>query len=623
MDASAGGGADEYEEYVPLKQRKAQAEQARRKRMRVEDGADATAAPADAEALAAAAAAAAAPVSLLDQARRAQEAAAAAGALPATEADLQRAREADLLAQVMQVQKNALVSGKERAAGLVYTESLRTDWRPSRRTAALTEEQCAALRAKWHISVEGESLPPPCKAFADMRLPAPILAALKAKGIERPTPIQVQGLPVALSGRDMIGIAFTGSGKSMAFCIPLVLFALQEELRLPLQRGEGPVGVVLAPSRELAKQHSETLQHLASFLRSGGGAAGAAPGPELRTMLAIGGEDLKTQLEPVSKGVHMVVATPGRLFDHLSRRRISLDICRYMCLDEGDRMLDAGFDEDVKNIISFFKQQRQTLIFSATMPKSIEDFARDSLVRPVIVNVSRAGAANMDVIQEVEYVKQEAKFAYLQHCLNKSPPPVLVFAENKRDVDEVHEYLLLKGVLAVSVHGDKSQEERNESIKAFKDGKQDVLVATDVAAKGLDFPEIKHVINFDMPKDVETYVHRIGRTGRAGKTGIATTFINKSVPDNLLLDLKHLLVEASQRVPPALLAIDDPAGDLRAAAKAAQAAGGGAEGGPVACTYCGGLGHRITECGRLDRERAKLSGITRDALGKGGGGADW
>jgi ATP-dependent RNA helicase DDX41 len=343
----------------------------------------------------------------------------------------------------------------------------------------------------------------------------------------------------------------------------------------------------------------------------------------MRTMLAIGGEDLKTQLEPVSKGVHMVVATPGRLFDHLSKRRISLDICRYMCLDEGDRMLDAGFDEDVKNIISFFKQQRQTLIFSATMPKSIEDFARDSLVRPVIVNVSRAGAANMDVIQEVEYVKQEAKFAYLQHCLNKSPPPVLVFAENKRDVDEVHEYLLLKGVLAVSVHGDKSQEERNESIKAFKDGKQDVLEATDVAAKGLDFPEIKHVINFDMPKDVETYVHRIGRTGRAGKTGIATTFINKSVPDNLLLDLKHLLVEASQRVPPALLAIDDPAGDLRAAAKAAQAAGGGAEGGPVACTYCGGLGHRITECGRLDRERAKLSGITRDALGKGGGGADW
>jgi hypothetical protein len=186
------------------------------------------------------------------------------------------------------------------------------------------------------------------KAFADMRLPAPILAALKAKGIERPTPIQVQGLPVALSGRDMIGIAFTGSGKSMAFCSPLVLFALQEELRLPLQRGEGPVGVVLAPSRELAKQHSETLQHLASFLRSGGGAAGAAPGPELRTMLAIGGEDLKTQLEPVSKGVHMVVATPGRLFDHLSRRRISLDICRYMCLDEGDRMLDAGFDEDVE-----------------------------------------------------------------------------------------------------------------------------------------------------------------------------------------------------------------------------------------------------------------------------------
>jgi ATP-dependent RNA helicase DDX41 len=248
----------------------------------------------------------------------------------------------------------------------------------------------------------------------------------------------------------------------------------------------------------------------------------------------------------------MVVATPGRLNDHLAKRRFTLDLCRYVVLDEGDRMLDMGFDEDIKNIFSFFRRQRQTIIYSATMPKKIQDFARESLVRPVIVNVGRAGAANLDVLQEVEYVKAEAKHMHLLSVLGKTAPPVLVFAENKRDVDEVHEYLLLKGVGAVSVHGDKAQEERTAAIKAFRAGTKDVLVATDVAAKGMDFPDIQHVINFDMPSEIENYVHRIGRTGRCGKTGVATTFINKDVEESALLDLKHLLIEAKQRVPPVL-----------------------------------------------------------------------
>ena len=169
-----------------------------------------------------------------------------------------------------------------------------------------------------------------------------------------------------------------------------------------------------------------------------------------------------------------------------------------------------GFDEDIKTAFSFFSRQRQTVIFSATMPKKIQDFARATLVQPVTVNVGRAGAANLDVIQEVEYVKQEARVTYLLQVLQKTPPPVLVFAGATRDVDEVHEYLLLKGIAAVSIHGAKSQEERNESIDAFKAGKADILVATDVAAKGLDFPAIQHVINFDMPKEIENYVHRIG-----------------------------------------------------------------------------------------------------------------
>lgn len=207
-------------------------------------------------------------------------------------------------------------------------------------------------------------------------------------------------------------------------------------------------------------------------------------------------------------GVHCVVATPGRLRDFLKKRSINLDICRYICLDEADRMLDLGFDEEVGEIMNHFHHQRQTILYSATFPKKFQDFAKKTLVKPIVVNVGRAGAANLDVIQEVEYVKQEAKIVYLLECLQKTAPPVVIFCEKKNDVDDIHEYLLLKGVEAVSIHGGKDQEERNEAISLYKEGKKDVLVATDVAAKGLDFADIQHVINFDMPSEIENYVHR-------------------------------------------------------------------------------------------------------------------
>jgi ATP-dependent RNA helicase DDX41 len=310
----------------------------------------------------------------------------------------------------------------------------------------------------------------------------------------------------------------------------------------------------------------------------------------------------------------MVVATPGRLKDHLTKRRFTLALCKYIVLDEGDRMLDMGFDEDIKLIFSFFSRQRQTIIYSATMPKKIQDFAREALVRPCVVNVGRAGAANQDIIQEVEYVKAEERMRELTGALGKTAPPTLVFAENKRDVDEVHEYLLLKGVRACSVHGDKAQEERNEAIRAFKAGEKDVLVATDVAAKGMDFADIQHVINFDMPKDIETYIHRIGRTGRSGRTGVATTFIGKNFEEHVLLDLKGVLLEAKQRIPPLLQALVGPA---------PSAGGGGGGGGDgTSCPVCGGLGHRITECPKLERERRELAGHSRSFLVAGRGG-EW
>merc|ERR1719296_501895 len=233
------------------------------------------------------------------------------------------------------------------------------------------------------------------------------------------------------------------------------------------------------------------------------------------------------------------------------------------------------------------------------------------LVLPVVVNVGRAGAANLDVIQEVEYVKQEAKIVYLLECLQKTAPPVVIFCEKKGDVDDIHEYLLLKGVEAVSIHGGKDQEERNEAIALYKAGEKDVLVATDVAAKGLDFLNIQHVINFDMPDEIENYVHRIGRTGRCGKTGVATTFINKSCSDTTLLDLKHLLMEAKQRIPPVLMVLDDPHSN-RGSAQNQEYKGG--------CSFCGGLGHSVLDCPKIDKVAGRIASGHKDAIASSGSG---
>lgn len=308
--------------------------------------------------------------------------------------------------------------------------------------------------------------------------------------------------------------------------------------------------------------------------------------PEIRSCLAIGGVPVTEAMQIIQHGVHIIVATPGRLMDMLDKKMIKLDICRYLCMDEADRMIDMGFEEDVRTIFSYFKGQRQTLLFSATMPKKIQNFARSALVKPVTINVGRAGAASMNVIQEIEYVKQEAKIVYLLECLQKTAPPVLIFAEKKQDVDAIHEYLLLKGVEAVAIHGGKDQEERSRSVEAFRNQEKDVLVATDVASKGLDFPDVQHVINYDMPDDVENYVHRIGRTGRSLQSGLATTFINKSTEQYVLLDLKHLLLEAKQKVPLFLAEL----------CSETEKYAGLADG----CSYCGGLGHRITECPKLE-----------------------
>lgn len=488
-------------------------------------------------------------------------------------------KEEEILESV--AEKKALMGVSELAKGIQYSEPIKTSWRAPRYILAMSEARHERLRSELRILVEGEDVPIPIRTFKEMKLHKGIIAGLEEKKIKNPTPIQIQGIPTVLSGRDMIGIAFTGSGKTLVFALPLIMFCLEQEMKMPFIKNEGPYGLIICPSRELAKQTFDIIQFFCDALQKHGM-------PQIRSCLAIGGVPVSESIEIIQRGVHIMVATPGRLMDMLEKKIARLSVCRYLCMDEADRMIDLGFEEDVRTIFSYFNGQRQTLLFSATMPKKIQNFARSALVKPITINVGRAGAASMNVVQEVEYVKQEAKVVYLLECLQKTQPPVLIFAEKKQDVDAIHEYLLLKGVEAVAIHGGKDQEERSRSVEAFRKQQKDVLVATDVASKGLDFPDVQHVINYDMPDDVENYVHRIGRTGRSGQQGLATTFINKANDESVLLDLKHLLMEAKQKVPNFLSELCSESekylnlGDDRG------------------CSYCGGLGHRITDCPKLE-----------------------
>ncbi|KAI3436811.1 hypothetical protein D9Q98_006221 [Chlorella vulgaris] len=591
-------GEDDYEEYVPLKKRRQMEEQERLARMGRapqqtssgelggRSGGEDSEGEVDhrqKESL------------LVMKAKKMQEVA------PETEQERQLKEEADIMRQV--TQKQALKTYKELAKGISYARATNTGWKPPLKYRLMSDDEHQKVRDQFYIICEGDNLPPPIPSFPDMKFPPSILRVLESKGIKKPTPIQMQGTPAILAGRDIIGIAFTGSGKTLVFCLPMIMAALQEEVRMPVQRGEGPVGIVICPSRELARQTFDIIEEYGGALRADGY-------PELRSLLAIGGVDMKQQADVIrNSGIHMVVATPGRLKDMLTKRRMTFDICRYLCLDEADRMVDLGFEEDIREVLSFFKGQRQMLMFSATMPAKIKSFAESALVDPVTVNVGRAGATNLDIIQEVEYVKEEAKLVYLLECLQKTAPPVLIFAENKKDVDMIHEFLLVKGVEAVAVHGSKDQEEREWAISCFKGGTKDVLIATDIASKGLDFEGIQHVVNYDMPEEVENYVHRIGRTGRKGKTGIATTFINKNQSEQILLDLKHLLKEAKQRIPPVLQALHDPMEEL-----AEMEAISGTKG----CAYCGGLGHRVTDCPKLRADTKEQSKKQQDRFGASG-----
>lgn len=513
-------------------------------------------------------------------------------------------REESKMLETVQTER-ALMAASELAKGIRYDKPLRSGWRPPRKIRHRSETENEEIRKSKEIFVEGNKIPPPCLTFEDMKLPKTILRELRRREIREPNPFQMQGLPVLLSGRDMIGIASTGSGKTLVFTLPLVMFCLEQQVSLPFTDEEGPYGLILCPSRDLAEQ---TYKDIRSFtdqieydLRI-----------RINVCLCIGGVSRSEQRNSMRGGCHVMVATPGRLLDNLEKRLFNLDICRYLCLDEADRMLD-NFEEELRTLFTYFKYQRQTVFFSATMPRKIQNFALSAMVEPVSVNVSgRAGAANKRIRQDVEYVKQDAKLYFLLSAIEKTGPPVMIFAKRPQDVDSIHEYLLLKGLSVAAIHGQKAQEDRSQAVDEFRSGARDILVATDVASKGLDFKEIKHVINFDMPADIEDYTHRIGRTGRRGEKGIATTFVNKLVDETTLLDLKALLIEAHQRVPTFLSLMQSEAERLL-----------DLDDDEKGCAYCGGLGHRIGNCPKLEANQAKQTQSIgkKDFLAQGG--ADW
>lgn len=262
-------------------------------------------------------------------------------------------------------EKKALMAAAELAKAIVYEDPIETSWKAPRYIQLMPESKCEEIRRKLSILVEGENVPPPIRTFKEMKFPKSILAGLDKKGIKKPTPIQVQGIPTALAGRDLIGIAFTGSGKTLVFVLPLIMFCAEQEIALPFVRNEGPYGLIICPSRELAKQTYEIIQYFCKYMRESGL-------PEVRACLAIGGVPVSESMDVIQKGVHVMVATPGRLMDMLDKKMVTLRVCRYLCMDEADRMIDMGFEEDVRTIFSYFKGQRQTLLFSATMPKKIQ-----------------------------------------------------------------------------------------------------------------------------------------------------------------------------------------------------------------------------------------------------------
>jgi len=347
--------------------------------------------------------------------------------------------------------------------------------------------------------------------FENLGLIDPILKAVSEIGYTKATEIQKQSIPVVLSGKDIIGCAQTGTGKTAAFAIPIL-----QTLSAKVNKSKNnPRALVLAPTRELALQIFNNFEQYDKYL-------------SLKQVVLFGGVSQVPQVKQIKVGVDIVVATPGRLLDLLNQKLISLANIEFLVLDEADNMLDMGFINDIKKIIKHIPQERQTLFFSATMPTAIRNFANTILRNPTEVSVSPVSSAAKTVNQSVYFIERKGKTQLLYKLYNDlGMKQALVFTRTKHGADRLGKQLLKFGLKAACIHGNKSQNARQKALSDFKNGAIQVLIATDIAARGIDIQDLPHVVNYDLPSDSETYVHRIGRTGRAGKGGVAVSFCSE------------------------------------------------------------------------------------------------
>lgn len=455
------------------------------------------------------------------------------------------------------------------------------------------------------VEVTGRDPPGHISAFSECNFFETTQKNIEKCNYTHPTPVQKYAIPIIMQGRDLMACAQTGSGKTAAFLLPSITRMIKDSVPgASAADSQSPEVLIISPTRELTFQiYGEARKFVHDSI--------------YRPVVVYGGVSVGHQLRQVEQGCNILVGTPGRLLDFLGRKKVLLDNIRVLILDEADRMLDMGFEPDIRRVVDEFgmpaKGERQTLMFSATFPEEIQRLASDFLNDHIFLTVGVVGGTTSDIQQNVVQVGEYDKREKLQEILSSSGADrVLVFVETKRNADFLASFLSQEEFPTTSIHGDRLQREREEALRDFRTGRSRVLVATSVAARGLDIPKVKHVVNYDLPSHIEEYVHRIGRTGRIGNKGVATAFFQADKDSTLARGLVKVLADAHQDVPDF----------LEQAAEAAVGSGYGPASGRFASKdirYQGGRGGRNNNGGGLGGDS---SGFGNDQGGFGGGFGD-
>ncbi|KAF3061454.1 Pre-mRNA-splicing ATP-dependent RNA helicase prp28 [Daldinia childiae] len=428
----------------------------------------------------------------------------------------------------------------------------------------MRERDWRIFKEDFGIATKGGLIPNPMRNWHESGLPRRLLDIISKVGYDEPTPVQRAAIPIALQARDLIGVAVTGSGKTAAFLLPLLVYISELPPLNEITKNDGPYSLIIAPTRELVQQIESEAKKFAIPLG-------------FTVVSLVGGHSLEEQAFALRNGAEIIVATPGRLVDCIERRLLVLSQCCYIIMDEADRMIDMGFEEPVNKILDALPvtnekpdtdaaenpqlmsrhlggkdRYRQTMMYTATMPSAVEKIAKKYLRRPATVTIGNVGEAVDTVEQRVEFVPgEDRRKKRLQEILssNEFAPPIIVFVNIKRNCDAVAREIKHMGFSAVTLHGSKTQEQREQALASVRGGTTDVLVATDLAGRGIDVPDVSLVVNFNMALSIEGYTHRIGRTGRAGKSGVAITFLGNEDAD-VMYDLRQMLSKSSiSRVP--------------------------------------------------------------------------